>query len=157
VSKSSDSIELFLARALERRSGRLEPYWERLLHLLIVIVRIAVVAAILAALGAYFYHCITLQDGAIKTAETTDKAPEKTARSSGARANSVQANNVRYVWVQLMPDQDNTNTPGGRLVRTIGPEGGRCPTITQGGNSLQMYQRPPSAERPFRFCCANAC
>jgi hypothetical protein len=52
---------------------------------------------------------------------------------------AVEPAEVNYLWVQLMPDGES-GTPGGRLVRAIGP---------QGGDSFQMTQRPPPVRAAF--------
>jgi hypothetical protein len=152
VNTPSNSLEGFLARALRRRSSRLGPFGESLLNLLIFFVRVAVVAAILIALYAYVSYCVTFKcagaECPAKTAEASHKATER-APAQAAKSSKTTTGDVQYVWVQLMPDQDKTNTPGGRLVRTIGPPNGSCPTIAQGGKTLPMYQRPPAVRAAF--------
>jgi Calcineurin-like phosphoesterase len=100
-----------------------------------------IVVVILAALSYFFYVCVVAQCG--KTAD-----PAKIGETNLKPAIAVKPAEVNYLWVQLMPDGES-GTPGGRLVRTIGPEGGSCPTIAQGGNILQMNQRAPAVRTAF--------
>jgi hypothetical protein len=147
VDKSSNPSERFLARGLKRRSSPLDPFWEWLQHSLAILVRIVVVAAIGWALYTYIAVCVATKcDGT----DCSSKGAESTGKPSKALANSSKAgaSDLQYVWVQLMPDE-KSGTPGGRLVRTIGPKGGNCPTITQGRELLEMDSRPPSVRAAF--------
>jgi hypothetical protein len=152
VDTSPNPSERFLARALRHRSNAFEPIWDGVKRALLFLVRIAAVVAIAGVLLLYVWYCVTIKcdkaDCAAKAAGTTAASPERRAESPEA-GTTAGTSEPKYAWVQLMPDEKNTNTPGGRLVRTIGPERGSCPTITQGGNSFRMYQRPPSARTAF--------
>ncbi len=130
--------EEFLARSL-RSQPRV---WSFLCRLAAGLFVFLYVAGILAGLGFYFYACVVAQCGKAadptKIAETNVKLP----------AVAVKPAEVDYLWVQLMPDGES-GMPGGRLVRAIGPQGGSCPTIAQGGNSFQMTQRVPAVRAAF--------
>jgi Calcineurin-like phosphoesterase len=131
--------EQFLARSLRSQPGKVRSFFWGLIAALIVS---SIVAGILAALAFYFYVCVVAQCG--KTADPT-RTSEPNAKSP---AIAVKPAEVNYLWVQLMPDGES-GTPGGRLVRAIGPQGGSCPTIAQGGNSFQMNQRLPAVRAAF--------
>jgi hypothetical protein len=113
--------EEFLARSLRSQPGRFFTLIEELTTTFIVL---SIVAVIFAGLYFYVNVCVVAQCGKTadpaKIAETNLKPP----------AIGVKPAEMRYVWVQLMPDGES-GTPGGRLVRTIGPEGGSCPTIAR--------------------------
>jgi hypothetical protein len=137
--------EEFLARSLRNRPGWFLSLIDDLATTFFVL---SIVAVIFAVLSFYVYVCIAAQCG--KTAD-----PTRTSGTNGTNGTNVKppeiavkAPEASYVWVQLMPDGES-GTPGGRLVRAIGPEGGSCPAIAQGGNALPMHQRVPAVRSAF--------
>jgi hypothetical protein len=131
--------EEFLAHSLRNRPSWFFSFFKRLLAGLGLL---AAVAFIFFLLAGYVYLCFEVQGaGPAKGAKT--EAP-KTDREKLEAA----AAGTEYVWVQLMPD-GKSGTPGGRLVRTIGPQGGTCPTIAQGGDTFPMHQRVTATRAAF--------
>jgi len=137
--------EEFLARSLRNRPGWFFSLIDDVATTFFVL---SVVAVIFAVLSFYVYVCIAAQCG--KTAD-----PTRTSGTNGTSGTNVKPPEIalkpaemQYVWVQLMPDGES-GTPGGRLVRAIGPEGGSCPAIAQGGNALPMHQRVPAVRSAF--------
>jgi Calcineurin-like phosphoesterase len=135
----SNPSERFLALSLQRQSStgvsRIVALWEPVETVLIHLGALVVIAAIFAGLSLYVYFCFAAQ--CVKTAEPNVKSGET----------AVKAAEVNYVWVQLMPDEEST--PGGRLVRTIVSEGGKCPTVQEDGRTIKMRQRPAPARAAF--------
>ena len=135
--------ERFLARSRRSRSSKFFSVLETLETGLSVVGGIVLIFATLTGLLSYLYFCVAPQS--VRPAEPKVK-PTQTSVKPPAVA--VKPAEVNYLWVQLMPDGES-GTPGGRLVRAIGPQGGSCPTIAQGGDSFQMTERAPPVRAAF--------
>ena len=137
--------EEFLARSLRSQPGRFFSLIEELTTTFIVLSIVAVIFA-----GLYFYVNVCVVAQCSKTADPAEIGETNKTGETNLKppAIAVKPAEVNYLWVQLMPD-GASGTPGGRLVRTIGPEGGSCPTIAQAGNTLQMNQRAPAVRTAF--------
>jgi hypothetical protein len=133
--------EAFLVRSLRYRSEKTDPLPERLTKACCLMLRILAVLVALAGLLAYIYFCVIAQ------CTKADDLVKPGASSAKPALKATDTQDMQYVWVQLMPDEDGK--PGGRLVRAIGPENATCPTITQGGSSFRMHERVPAVQAAF--------
>ena len=61
---------------------------------------------------------------------------------------------IKYVWVQMLPDEDQLR--GGRLARAIIPEGDRCPKVLEDGHDVNMVRRPSPLQAAFPVLICEA-
>jgi hypothetical protein len=61
---------------------------------------------------------------------------------------------VKYVWVQMLPDEDGLL--GGRLARAIVTKGNRCPDVSQEGRTVNMVRRPSPLQSTFPILICEA-
>jgi hypothetical protein len=111
-------------------------YYRKLIDI-IVVVSLATLA------GAIF----AVRQNNARISESRNAGLAATSNISATDAPSTRVAELKYLWVQMMPDEGTSR--GGRLVRAIVTEGKDCPTVVQDGQTLPMNPHAPAVRAAF--------